>query len=776
MVIRPLYFSLLFLVFILSGCGGEESASTVDRDPEISADTSGIYLEDISRNVSEESLSYISVLSGAQVANGKSIYVTEVTPIGDNIDPQCYDISVSEKGFSLASRSPSSCVYQYQVAYKSNTSLASASELVRSSNIETATAIAFVAIQPSMITVSSTLTTLTPLSVTLQEGHDTKVIDVKTALGTNFPTDATMNSSTTVLGNGSATLDTATYKISFSGGARGITRIVYLLTGTGNSDAGVIYMGTIDVAISAPINQAPTFKNFTFQKATGDDLLIREGEKVTIDVTDAVTDNTGASELQIVHLNAYNASVSVVSTTDLTNKKFTFTAQQSGTYHVAVTVSDHNGGYAVGLVEVEVQGAFSPIVVGTDVFMPTISLGQASYLEVDYIGLYTEVAATGPEGSRLPLMSYAVADALCKVKGGSLPTKTQMDSFKAQEQMKLWVSGDTTKQQWPIGKAYYTSSLISETNSVQMLTFSSTGTTAATYQDVNIDTGLGYVMCIDRTPQRLVIDNTLIPIVPENPTPVKLTASFITLAGSVYPYVKALTWSTVTPTYASIDGDMALGLVKGTATITATTFDGQLSITKDIPVTDNILLTATEPNVSFEDGNFEGLHYYNKSRWTGRGLDANSDRNYYFTTQVKTTDGTPTKPDTVRPLYGHVVLGFSGLNTTAIPSPQNIRIRFWTKNSDFYFTFTRNSDDDGNQWGMQLFVGVRDDTCYSYSGVEDCSIQVVNTDGNWTEYEVIGTLSKRPFGDFIGVGLVSNFSPLNTWQTRTIDDIRVYIW
>ncbi len=215
----PIRVLFMLLAVNLASCNVEKDsvlAIVPEEPPAITLPTketgSGIYLEDISRNVPEGSFTRIEVLSRVQVVNNEQVYLKSVTPIGDNVDAQCRDVLISEGGFSVSANLPGTCAYQYEVARKSSAGTA------KMSGVTSATATAYVAIQPQSVSLPSTPTLLTPLAVTLQEGHSLEIIDVKTMLSTSFPTGATIGSTTTVLGSGSAIVETSTHEISFSGG------------------------------------------------------------------------------------------------------------------------------------------------------------------------------------------------------------------------------------------------------------------------------------------------------------------------------------------------------------------------------------------------------------------------------------------------------------------------------------------------------------------------------------------------------------------------------
>ena len=583
-LLNPLAFPIriIFMLFAinLASCNVEKE-NVLETVPEVppaltlpTDDTaSGIYLEDISRNVPEGSHTRIEVMSRVQVLNNEEVYLKSVTPIGDNVDAQCRDVSISAGGFSLSANLPGTCAYQYEVARKNSAGTA------QMSGATSATATAYVAIQPQSVTLSSTPTLLTPLAITLQEGHSLEIVDVKTMLGNAFPTNATIGSTTTVLGSGSAIVETSTHKISFSGGLKGITRILYSLTGAGSSDSGVIYLGTIDIAVSTDINHAPIFTHFEFEKPVNGFLGIKEGEEVIIDVASYVTDADIGNTLQIVQLGVFNAIATPFSTTSTTNTKFTFKAYVSGTYHVAVIVSDHNGGYVVGLVKVIVKGRFPYIIVGEDVFSPTYSIEEASYLNLDYVNILRGDGTKSPSDELLPLFSYKIAKAICEAKGGYLPDIWQWDAFITQEAQKLWINNDVSKQKWPVIKSYYTSDINS--SGVIVVTFSNTGGSAI-YSRENVDTEEALVACIDLTPVDLSIFNDVVVVDSTEP----LSIQFKTMSGFTDTYKRPLIWSLDSTLKMQLETvaekPYITGVLEGQDFLYAESPDGKFNLSKNI--------------------------------------------------------------------------------------------------------------------------------------------------------------------------------------------------
>jgi len=567
-------------LLLLVGCGESSQKNEVPKSLILSPPiTTSLYAENILANVQKNELSTVSLRSKVHVSDDSSIYLTSVESLNHSSD--CDVMEIKKDSFVLESYATGACSYRYEVALQSEPTIR-------------ANAIAYIAVQPQ--STSGGLSTQLPvISKTWQEGHAALVIDLKSALGTDYPKETTVDVSVTVLGNGTATVDRAKNTLTYTGGDIGISRILYSLT---HNTTDVVYLGMIDISISETTNQGPTFTDFEYTKSSGDNIL--EGEEVEIDVSSYLTDIDGAQELQIVDLNAFNATVQSFNLLSKTNKKFTFKAQTTGVYQVAVSVTDHNGGYTVGLVTVKVTGGFFPIIVNKLIYLPPYTLGQINYLGLDYLTYETENGTTGPDDIPIPIYDFSMAKEVCAARGGHLPSKVEMNAFKTQEEKQLWVTSDQAKQQWPISKSYFTSE-INDSNEVAMITFNNDGVSSAVYSDVNSSMAKGYLTCVIDEVTSLSI-TTQGPLVIGGTT--VLDTVYSTASGNSYVYQKYLDWTSLSPELTfghynvTVDDTANVGM---TLNIQATDFSGELTTSKNFSLIDIIPVS--------DDTSFRGVGY-----------------------------------------------------------------------------------------------------------------------------------------------------------------------
>ncbi|MGL5028188.1 MAG: Ig-like domain-containing protein, partial [Shewanella oncorhynchi] len=288
------------------------------------------------------------------------------------------------------------------------------------------------------------------------------------------------------------------------------------------------------------------------------------GEPITIDLADKVSD-VDNDALQLVNVQVFNGMVVSSFPEDMTNLKFEFSASTPGVYYVAYTVSDHKGGYASNLVQIYVAGPWPDVIVQQtgDVFAAPLSLIEATVGDMAYTDLGVEAdMPLGNGDKQVPAFDWATADAICRARGGSLPTEVQITELMTQEGNPFFDDdGSATEMaiNWPVARYYFTSTFdASDTNQVKvwdaadgsMLKLVGSGENGtAAYQ--------GYVTCIDKTPMDLKIVKPNLFI---QDTPTDFVANFITASGNEFEYTKALSWSVSKP---DMDGEFALDATTG---------------------------------------------------------------------------------------------------------------------------------------------------------------------------------------------------------------------
>lgn len=581
---------------MLVGCNGGSDSG--DQTPNLEGGSTvtppslQIYAEDIFVELLQDNDVSIPIEQRVFRSDGGLVELDNVKVVGSD-SLHCNDVSFTDDEMHFNANTSGICVYEYSVnasmsSLSRSSTYSALADTVLADTIETkASAYAYIVVQPEGAAVKSS--SLLPI-LSVVAGTGELVIDIEDDLGSDFPSGAELNLAVTVLGTGVASVDTTDNTITFSGGNTGVTRLIYSLTAIDGS----VSLGVIDVTASTQnSNVHPVFTDFEYSGTMS--INLEQSELTgTIDVAPYISDPDSGQSLQIIGFRGFNITLSSAASDPSSSTKFDFKVNLAGVYYVSVTITDHHGGYTTGLVKINVNNMFSPISVDKTLFLPPISFVEAQYSGFAYTGSYKETKATGPEGFVMALVTYDIADAICKSKGGRLPNVQEMEAFVTQETTnKLW---SETKKQWPIGKAYFTQSVSGD--NTQMYTFHSFSIPALGTQ-TSVQNALGYVSCVDMTPVSLSIDNERVYIDVTS----TLSASFETSLGLKYLYDKPLTWSiTAGDAYVTLVGDQVEGISEGTATIKTVNHTNELITTKDISIVEKPELIMDVVNGSVNEG------------------------------------------------------------------------------------------------------------------------------------------------------------------------------
>jgi hypothetical protein len=518
----------------LAGCGGsgsEDDTSVIT--PPTPTPTPSIYAGDTRNAVAQGKPGVINLAHSVKTSDGSALYLNAVNPLGNHAN--CSDVTLNALNFTVKADQLGACVYQYTV--------------MDASNRVTARAISQVAV----VGANSQLLaagTLTPISRVAELGEQITINLVA-------PAGMTLSEEVTQLGAGSSSVDSSANSITYTAGTNegdaGVTRLFYSFT-DGDSK---VSMGTIDVSVSSDtLNTAPLASKFTYvteadAAANKPNTEVPLGEPITIDLADKVSD-VDNDALQLVNVQVFNGMVVSSFPDDMTNLKFEFSASTPGVYYVAYTVSDHKGGYASNLVQIYVAGPWPDVIVQQtgDVFAAPLSLLEVMTADLNFIGIAAEADKPAGNGDKqVPTYDWAAADAICRARGGSLPTETQMQALMTQEG-NPFLSGDGSANEmannWPVARYYFTSSFdVTDKNQVKVWDAVNNQLQLVSSGQNGIDTAyLGYLTCIDKTPTDLEI------VVPTNVLrnfPTDLVAEFTTASGNRFEYTKPLYWSVSMP-------------------------------------------------------------------------------------------------------------------------------------------------------------------------------------------------------------------------------------
>ncbi|MDS1792072.1 hypothetical protein QX239_24225, partial [Vibrio parahaemolyticus] len=211
----------------------------------------------------------------------------------------------------------------------------------------------------------------------------------------------------------------------------GIDRILFSFTDAEQNPR----LGHVDVAVSVEGNQGLIIEEDIIYPTS-----VTYGETVEIDVSPYVTSPDG-DDYQLVYLQSFDAEVTPTNSSDLYNKSLTFSSKKFGSNGVTFAVSDHKGSYAVGGMQIEVEGntPWGDIFNDGMRFLAPLTTIQADIEGVDYD---SGQADSDYPSLEMALMTPTQFESYCASKGADVATLSQWKALVADVDIK----GD---HQWP---------------------------------------------------------------------------------------------------------------------------------------------------------------------------------------------------------------------------------------------------------------------------------------------------------------------------------------
>ncbi|EKO3659169.1 Ig-like domain-containing protein [Vibrio metschnikovii] len=177
-------------------------------------------------------------------------------------------------------------------------------------------------------------------------------------------------------------------------------------------------------------------------------------------------------KLQLTDVFAYDAYV-MIDSKDFTNTKFTFKSSRRGTHYVTYVLSDHNGGYGTGIIEIKVGEdipAFEPpwerlLHTPNNKFRSPLTRYDADYRGLKYSVVTEEDGTAGPNGWGTPLFDYNTALSFCSDINMRLPELRDLMGLKDIFPAGLYYSLDEynpsedkrkMKVNWPTSEYFWT--------------------------------------------------------------------------------------------------------------------------------------------------------------------------------------------------------------------------------------------------------------------------------------------------------------------------------
>ncbi|EHJ9985788.1 Ig-like domain-containing protein [Vibrio parahaemolyticus] len=401
-------------LLLLGGCGGEDNSSQTSSS--IMAPLAGDAFEVLSKNDGQTTVSLKDVVIDPQ---GLPLTLESVVATGQDCEAPSV-INKQALTFTVDNAKPELCFYRYSVKnHPAQASLAKTSEA-----------------NSYVLKSASATSLLPPLSETTQ-------VDMPITVNIAAVTGYTLDSEVVVLGDGSAVADSTASTITYTPDAQGVTRLIYTMTSDDGTD---MMVGVIDVAVSDEGNTAPAVVPVELTTQPDDAGLYNINESYTIDLSGYVSDADG-DDVQLIQVEAWNASVALAAPEDTSNLSFTFQTSEPGAHYVTYVVSDHRGGYGVEQVRIEVYdltsvATWDDIQKGVKLFSAPLTQSEALISEEAFTSSHID-----SNGSNVATFSFAQAQSLCESKG-HLPTSADLVELYGFE------GGPTTKG-WPTDIAYW---------------------------------------------------------------------------------------------------------------------------------------------------------------------------------------------------------------------------------------------------------------------------------------------------------------------------------
>ncbi|MBS0041140.1 hypothetical protein KFE26_02285 [Shewanella sp. M16] len=486
----------------LTGCGGAEDSKTDNINV-----LPVVFAPDVFELSPISASFFVDVTRQGRVSDGSTVRLANLTLLTE--DTACTPISQTDKGFFIAADYAKVCDYRYTLVSKTNAA-ANTSGISRVAITDYSL--------PTANFPSLSVSTSTNVPLTL---------DVNALLlnaGNNIPSHYVLDDYIMVLGSGTAVKGELVNTIVYTPTPdwHGVARLLYSYHDS--LDSNQLKLGSIAVAVSVDNNTPPIASDFTYPE------IIASGVTASIDVAPYISDADG-DILQLIDVFSWNGELAIPQVAgDFSGRKFTFKPTSNTSHYITYVVSDHKGGYGVGMIKINVGGPYFDIPVGDDlIFSGPLTLEQAQFASIGFVGYVTGNGSNGLTGSLTPTYTYAMADAYCTAIGARLPTLAELERLFAQEQS---VYSGVNKQRWPAGQSYWTSTAVTSPN----------------FATFNLDTGIStdsypqarhFLTCVDALPVALeVFGPNRIAVGTKN----TLAVNGVTAGGVRYPYKKKIYW------------------------------------------------------------------------------------------------------------------------------------------------------------------------------------------------------------------------------------------
>ncbi|MDF4745711.1 hypothetical protein P3545_22545 [Vibrio parahaemolyticus] len=362
------YVGVAILASLMAGCGGEEQSSSSEVTPPE---------QPVSLNLKDASLVYppsaerheVNLNHYVTTSNNSPFKLTRVEALSS--DAACQVVGQTDTQFYVAGDTKKACDYRYFAESANGKSVVSQSLSNTSNSALVRLATTEQSSEAELPPLTNATLKNTPVRVDLRAQFDAIGVDIS---------DWVLSEAVTLPYNHDALVDvdvanqTLTYtpESDFTG----IDRILFSFTDAEQNPR----LGQVDIAVSVEANQGLIVEENIIYPTP-----ITYDEKVNIDVSPYVTSPDG-DDYQLVYLQSFDAEVIPTNSDDLYNKSFTLLSNTLGSNDVTFAVSDHNGSYSIGIVQLEVEGntLWDDIIHNGIQYIAPITSEEAEYKEVIY--------------------------------------------------------------------------------------------------------------------------------------------------------------------------------------------------------------------------------------------------------------------------------------------------------------------------------------------------------------------------------------------------------
>ncbi len=371
---------LLIASLLLSGCGGESEGEKNEEYKAESTQQVDLFAQDSIHYVATGESVTIDLSSSNTTSSESALYLNEIVNLGT--EPSCEPVNIEGMSFILEKfDKPMVCKYKYDVTDGNN--VYSSDRMV--SHVISRNVPLVVQNSKSFILSQKTsdVSVLPIVRTSVSDTGSSININLEALLGAKYPQDENkkkyiLTEDVLVLGKGSAVVNKESNVIKYNSDKYdrgGVTRLLYTLTSDFEQNGqGNYEVGAIDISVSGVRggNSTPIAKDFIWDNNSEEiklgveyqiDVASNKSEDCTYDydqdkkVGSCIFDENTLDSLQLVGTYSYDADVRPTYLFDLSNTKLSATFKRTGMHDIVYQVSDHYGGFAIGVIRVNIPSA-----------------------------------------------------------------------------------------------------------------------------------------------------------------------------------------------------------------------------------------------------------------------------------------------------------------------------------------------------------------------------------------------------------------------------------